>query len=835
MTRFVPFCLAAVLPWCSVAIATAPDTGFEAKVKPFLAAHCIECHGPDVRKAKLRLDTLKPDFADPRLAEIWTKVHDKVVEGKMPPPKQPRPPRDELLQSTQWLYRQLHAASRARQEKEGRVVLRRLNGTEYENTLRDLLAVNVTVKSLLPEDNVAAGFDNISAALEVSAGHLLNYQQAAEKAILATIPIAPQMPFSDKRTGKQIVEHPQFKQGLDKSHYVKGDSLVIHARLPDHYAIIQTALALQKGRYRITTSAYAIGTGGKPLTMAMICRPVRERGWPEIQTCRDVPENTPTVFEAEFEMNRECHAWLAAWNLPERYDFFLRKIPDVRTFQGPGLVIEWIKMEGPFGPWPPESYGRLWKDVPLKPRSVARAEAENQKIPAVPEKAPESYWQNTNPLVPASLKPREDAERLIREFLPRALRRPVSEELTQQYVKLVHGRLDEKYSFLDAMVFGYKAILTSADFLYLIEPGTTALTEAKDFRSTRLDDHAIANRLSYFLWSSLPDAALLKIADAGGLSQPAGLRAQVERMLADPKAHRFTENFTGQWLDLRKLNDTTPDPKLYPEFDAYLHWSLPRETELTFEEILKHDRSLLEFVDSDWSIVNERLAHLYGIPDVVGQEMRKVKLPPGSHRGGVMTQASVLRVTADGTRTSPVLRGKWVLDRIVGKPPSPPPPDIPLFEPDIRGATTIREQLAKHRNTAVCATCHNHIDPPGFALENFDPIGGWRDFYRAPKQTKKGVVKGKRYYQGPDVEVGGVTPEGDSFKTIDDYKKILLKDKDQLARNLATKLLIYATGADLQFADRDVVEQIVANVRAKDYGFRELVHQVTESRVFLHK
>ena len=209
-------------------------------------------------------------------------------------------------------------------------------------------------------------------------------------------------------------------------------------------------------------------------------------------------------------------------------------------------------------------------------------------------------------------------------------------------------------------------------------------------------------------------------------------------------------------------------------------------------------------------------------------------LPPGSHRGGVMTQASVLKVTADGTRTSPVLRGKWVLERIVGKPPAPPPPDIPLFEPDIRGATTIREQLDKHRNTPACATCHNHIDPPGFALENFDPIGGWRDFYRAPKQTKKGVVKGTRYFRGPDVEVGGVTPDGRAFKNIDDYKKILLEDKDQLARNLTAKLLIYATGADIQFADREVVEQIVATLRAKNYGFRELIHEVVQSRVFLN-
>jgi hypothetical protein len=385
------------------------------------------------------------------------------------------------------------------------------------------------------------------------------------------------------------------------------------------------------------------------------------------------------------------------------------------------------------------------------------------------------------------------------------------------------------------MVFGYKAILTSTDFLFLAEPGTPRLTEKKEYQSARLDDHAIANRLSYFLWSSLPDAELLEAAARGDLTKSATRRAQVERMLNDARAHRFTENFTGQWLDLRKLNDTQPNPVMYPEFDLYLDWSLPRETELYFEEMLKHDRGLHEFVDSDWSILNERLARHYGIPGVQGHEMRKVELPPDCHRGGVLTHASILRVTADGTRTSPVLRGKWVLERIVGKPPAPPPPDIPLFEPDIRGATTIREQLARHRNTPACATCHNHIDPPGFALENFDPIGGWREFYRAPKQTKKGAVKGKRYYQGPDVEVGGVTTDGRAFKTIDDYKRILLEDKDQLARNLVAKVLTYATGAEIQFADREVVEQMVSELRSKNYGFRELIHAVTQSRVFLNK
>jgi hypothetical protein len=240
-------------------------------------------------------------------------------------------------------------------------------------------------------------------------------------------------------------------------------------------------------------------------------------------------------------------------------------------------------------------------------------------------------------------------------------------------------------------------------------------------------------------------------------------------------------------------------------------------------------------------MLNERLAKLYGISGVIGNDLRKVTLPSGSHRGGVMTHASVLKVTADGMATSPVLRGKWVLERIVGKPPAPPPPDVPAIEPDIRGAVTIRQQLDKHRTNAACAQCHVHIDPPGFALESFDPIGGWRDYYRVSVPTSRGKVDLPAFsarqpvYRGPDVESGGETPNGHTFKNIDDYKQLLLADKDQLARNLTQKLLVYSTGADMQFADRELVEQIVARLATKNYGFRTLVHEIVQSRAFLNK
>ncbi len=800
-------------------------TSFKVKVTPLIAAHCVECHGPDVQKANLRLDNLPPDLRDQRTLATWATVYDKLSSGAMPPKKRERPEKAALEAATGWLRKELHAASLDRQQKNGRVVVRRLNGTEYENTIRDLLGTNVNLKELLPEDNSVAGFDNVGAVLEVSATHQLLYQEAAERAVMSVVPPHPPIPFSDKRTGKEMSEKgPNFRQTLTRSCLLKDDALIVYSKLP-RYGLCSTAPVPATGRYKVQMSIGAVGTDGRAVPAAlMVIGQGREDA--VLRDMRDIPHGKPTIIEVEIDLERR-QAFVV--NLLANWDIRAFKKP-IEEHTGPGLLIEWIKIEGPIGKFPPPSYESLFADVPLKPRSVAKAESEGKVPPKIPAVRNESAWAN-DPLVPASAKPKEDADRLIRAFLPKAFRRPVSEEMQKHFVSRVHGKLDNGYTFFDAMTYGYKSILTSPHLLLLMESSGAA---------SKLDEYALASRLSYFLWSTLPDEELLALAKKSELSKPATLRAQVERMLKSPRAARFTDNFTGQWLDLRKIDATIPDPHLYGDFDGTLLWAMPRETKLFFEEVLTNDRSLLEFVDSDWTMLNARLAKHYGIPGVNGNEFRKVTLPADSHRGGVMTHASVLKVTADGTRTSPVLRGKWVLDQIIGKPPAPPPPDVPSIEPDIRGATTIRQQLDKHRNTAACASCHVHIDPPGFALENFDPIGGWRDFYRASTRTPKGIVNlpgytGRAFFRGPDVEIGGETHDGQKFKNIDDYKKILLADKDQIARNLTQKLLVYSTGADIQFADREVVEQLVTTLRGKNYGFRTLVHEVVQSRVFLNK
>jgi hypothetical protein len=340
---------------------------------------------------------------------------------------------------------------------------------------------------------------------------------------------------------------------------------------------------------------------------------------------------------------------------------------------------------------------------------------------------------NPNRREVVSQQPLADAEAILRKFTRRAFRRAVTDEDIKPFLDRVRTRLNENYSFEQALRMGLKAVLVSPNFLFhreSVRPAGRSGSPGDRARPAALDEFSLASRLSYFLWSSMPDEELFQLAEQGKLSQPRTLRQQVERMLGDPKARAFTDNFAGQWLGLRDIDATVPDRQLYPEYDDILRSAMVKEVYLFFDEVLRNDLSLTNFVASDFSMINGRLASHYGIPGVEGLTFRKVALPTGSHRGGVMTMAGILKVTANGTTTSPIVRGAWVLDRILGTPPPKPDFSVEAVDPDIRGATTIRDQLAKHRQVETCAGCHVTIDPPGFALENFDVIGGWRENYR---------------------------------------------------------------------------------------------------------
>jgi hypothetical protein len=348
----------------------------------------------------------------------------------------------------------------------------------------------------------------------------------------------------------------------------------------------------------------------------------------------------------------------------------------------------------------------------------------------------------------------------------------------------------------------------------------------------------LAARLSYFLWNSEPDAELR----AADLTKPDVLRRQTERLLSDDRSQRFVDAFLDYWLDLRKATATSPDAALYPDYylDDLLVESATRETQMFFAELLLDDLPARNLVASDFAMLNERLAQHYGLPAVSGVNVRRVQLPKGSVRGGLLTQASVLKVTANGTTTSPVLRGAWIMERILGKPPPPPPASVPAIEPDTHGAQTIRQQLDAHRKQQVCAACHAKIDPAGFALENFDVFGGWRDRYRAlgEGQPPPGIGKNGQpftFHLAQPVDVSGVLPDGRSFRNIRDLKQLLLNDEQQVARNLAKQLIIYATGSAIRFGDRPVVEKVLARTQASHYGVRSLVHEIVQSEIFQTK
>lgn len=419
---------------------------------------------------------------------------------------------------------------------------------------------------------------------------------------------------------------------------------------------------------------------------------------------------------------------------------------------------------------------------------------------------------------------------MLTDFLPRVFRRPVPAREVDRYVELFQTRLDAGDMFEVAMRSAWRAALCSPDFLFLKEP------------AGQLDDWALASRLSYFLWNSMPDDELLSLAGQKQLQDAEILHAQVERMLDDSRSERFMTDFTDQWLDLVDIDATTPDGKLYPEFRRILRDSMRAETPAFFRELVEKNLSAANIVDSDFAMLNQRLAEHYGIPNVFGPAFRRVPLPPESRRGGFLTQASVLKVTANGTVTSPVKRGAWVLRKIIGQPPEPPPADVPAIEPDVRGTTTIREMLAAHRSNATCAACHASIDPPGFALENFDVIGGWQTRYRSLNEDgaqvdMKDTYFGRnvRYTWGPPVDATGETASGRAFADIDDYRKLLLEDPRAIARNMVTQLVTYATGAPIEFADRAAVEQILDRTTDTRYGMRSLIHEVVQSPLFQTK
>lgn len=796
MSHAARFCVAACASlWLAAiefdsTVAAAAEAG---AVLPHVAAvlkqHCYECHGPDTAEAGLRLDQLPADFTTFEKARLWTKVHDRIAAGEMPPKGSPRLSAAEQSGVTKWLHENLLSADLQSLPPQGSLVLRRLNRVQYENTIRDLLSTNLELQERLPADGRAFGFDNVGAALSLSSAQVEAYLEAADAALDAVIVTKPR-PEGVKQRISGLEAVGEITSRRNGAVLELDDAAVTFAR--GHFYASRDGGAPAEGLYRIRASLFAYQSGGEPVEIYV--RAYRRSG-DEVIGYYHVQPGAPQVLEITCRLKKDANVAIS----PQKFRYVPRERVAANQ-KDPGLGVQWVEFEGPLiGEWPPVGHKRLFGELPIEMVS------NYHKIMSV-----------------KSEQPQADAERLLTAFMRRAYRRPVSTADVAPVLALVNAQLeneqiDAKQRFEEAMRVGYKAILCSPEFLFFQEERGVP------------DDFALASRLSYFLWNTLPDEELIALAESGKLSRPETLHAQVERLLNDPRAERFVRNFLGQWLDLRLIDFTMPDPKLYPEFDTALREAMVDETELFFREVLKNDLSVNEFIDSDFTFLNQRLATHYGIEGVKGTEMRRVALPPDCRRGGVMTMASVLKVTANGSYTHPVHRGVWLLKNIVGQPPDPPPPNAGAVEPDLRGLKTIREELGVHRRDAACAACHVKIDPLGFALENFDVTGGWREKYRVLKGEKLSLSK-----EGPVVEAAYELPDGRPFQDIDELKALLLENRDQMARCLIEKLLIYATGRGLRFSDRAAVAEILEHSRAKNHGLRSLIHAIVESPVFLN-
>jgi hypothetical protein len=861
-------------------------------VRELIANHCVECHGPMVQKAKLRLDQLTGDFAEPATFRTWVKVHDRVKTGEMPP--KAKLDVKETAPALKALAEPLAAADLKQQQERGRTIIRRLNRVEFENTLRDLLDLPwLEVKDLLPEDGRDGGYTRSAAALDVSPIFLAKAGEAIERALdaaTAQYSIPPEI-FREKLYANQQYDfkilmgggdavmltkelkyddsrypmpsatnkdgpYPKGKwsyggkyKGLgeaEKAGVFKEPSTVGMTRtFGESFQGRMGFAPIHSGRYRIGVSAWSYWWDKGEIKPAPRSGAVGVYHGGNLVGTFDAPSLKPTYSEIVVELTPQENGFIKAAGISfwDAHVYFSQG--QVAAYRGPGVALDYVMVEGPLvDEWPPPSHRRLFGNLRVAPLSTLPKGEPKPRRERVKQKVISARNQPGR-MVPAmtlSADPARDTRRLLGDFLPRAFRRPVTAAEVERYAHVADGRIADGFCFEDALKAAYKAVLLSPHFLLLHEsPG-------------KLDEYALASRLSYFLWNSMPDEQLTALAQAGKLSEPATLKAETDRMLASPKAKRFVQDFLDQWLELRDFDATSPDRKLYPEYTPHLEDAIRREPAEFFGLVLGSNLPVSTLIHTGINMLNQRLAEHYGIPGVQGVKFRRrdvdVKTVP---RGGLLTMAATMKVTANGTTTTPVKRGAWVNKRILGTPIPPPPPDIAAIEPDVTGAKSIRDQLAKHRDNATCASCHAKLDPPGFALESFDVIGGFRQWYRATEGKQRpdfealypGLLNpdGKftshaSYRVGQPTDPSGELTDGTKFTGVMDYRKMLVADRPKqraLARNLTNQLVIYATGAPISFGDRVAIERILDKAGGDNPKLKELLHEVVQSPIFQTK
>jgi hypothetical protein len=774
---------------------------FDKTVKPFFSENCFKCHDARKQKGDLRLDTLPLDFVGDKSSGHWTDILDRLTTGDMPPEKEQRPKPKETAAVVDWIATQLAEAEAARHATSERVSFRKLTRDEYVNSIRDLLGVTYDAFSTMGmgEDPSWLGFERIGSVLSFAPAHIEKYLSAAQGVLNEALPSGPRPP-------SKVIHWDPFSMreawgGAKKDFERRGNASAVRVPIiPSSNAVGVVGKRLNlviatTGDYmmRLKLSGLHPAKGLPPRLRvyeadidhilfeqdvdAAEDRPVTleirvhfTAGTHDIDVMNAVPGLAKPIQDSDHAVFTSLHA-----RLPWQQKLTNDADQPLRPF----LILDFVEWEGPlYDTWPTAAQRQIFGDGS---RDAAKA------------------------------------REIISSFATRAFHQTVASEEIERYTQLVDAEMKGGKAFEPAVKTALTAILCAPNFLYLVEGSPAKITAT-------LNDDELAARLSFFLWSTLPDDRLRSLAGSGKLHEAATLHGEVRRMLIDPRAAAFAETFPRQWLQLRRVGMFAPDKALYPDYDDYLQTSMVAETTSFFHEVLAKNLSLRNFLDSDWTMLNQRLALHYGIAGVTGEAMQRVALKPEDHRGGLMTQAALLGLTSDGTRHRPVHRGKWLSESILGRAVPPPPANVPAIK-EAQAATpktSLRDKLAAHLENAACAACHRKIDPLGLAFENYDAIGRWR--------TEETVRDGSG--ANPKLDASGELSDGRKFADAAGFKKLMLDDIDKFAGAFTEKLATFAMRRVMTFSDRAELQHIAAASKADDYHLSTLIETFVTSALF---
>lgn len=741
------------------------EADLRTKIEPLLKQHCLDCHSGAEADAGLALDHFDTPISFLKGRAVWEKAIQKLQINEMPPPDDSTLSSKDRKFLMDWITETIDDFECGLAPNPGRVTLRRLNATEYQNTIRDLLGVNYTPAAQFPGDDVGYGFDNIGDVLTLPPILMEKYLVAAEKISRYVIQTPPQAQlFKANYRGNEL----EVAKG--------GYSTTADLTLASASAATFTEQLTWAGPYTLTVSAAGDQAGREPCVMAIVV---------DGKLIRRLPVPNQRGEPVDYETPLRLRAGRREFSIVFTNDYFA-EAKGGREKQDRNLVISHVSLQG----------------VKAAGKSVAKSKlsaAHRAIIFQTPKNSKDA------PAVTRSV---------VQRIASRAFRRPVDADELDHLVDLALSIQEDDGSFEESIQVALQAILISPKFLFRVEPpgDAAAFSEYRD-----LDDFELATRLSYFLWSSMPDDELLALAWKKQLRNEGVLERQIHRMVLDPRSTAFVQNFVSQWLTLRSLRSFSPDPGLFPKWNKEIARLAERETWTFFAGVMRYDMSILRLLDADFTYLNEELAEYYGLEGIEGPNFREVSLK-GSPRAGLLTQASVLAVTSNPTRTSPVKRGKWILENLLATPPPPAPAGVPeLAKEKLTGS--LRERLEQHRSDPACASCHKLMDPLGFALENFDAVGAYRD-----------VEDGER------IDATGILPDGSTVNGASELRRVLVQNsQEKFVRCFVEKMLTYALGRGLEYYDKCAVDRIIASLEENDYKFSQLLVEIVTSDPFLKK